>query len=248
MLRREELPIAGIVAESEDTKTFRLKAPESGLPPFQPGQFYALEVPGADGTWIRRSYSVASSPLERRWLDFTIKRVEGGVATTALFERLRPGDRLRATGPFGEFVLDPARPAIFVTGGVGVTPILSMLRYLDATSSPIPVCLLYANRTGADVLFEEELRAMAARRANFEFHFSLTRATDADRTRWRGRTGRFDAATIQQICQGMSDRVAYLCGPISMMEESGKALLSLGVAAKDIRTEAFVGVSPRFGG
>jgi len=89
---------------------------------------------------------------------------------------------------------------------------------------------------------------MAARRANFEFHFSVTRLTDADRTRWRGRTGRFDAATIQQICQGMSDRVAYLCGPISMMKESGKALLSLGVAAKDIRTEAFVGVRPTFGG
>ncbi len=246
MLRRAPLALSEVLDESHDTRTFRFSAPVSGLPRFQPGQFFALEVPGVEG-WIRRSYSVSSSPNERRHLDFTIKFLDGGAATSVLFRSMTVGNQARATGPFGEFVLDPSRPALFIAGGVGITPILSMLRFLDEQGSTLPIDLLFANRARRDLLFEPELRAMAARRPSLKLHFALSRPDSADRVGgWKEHIGRFDGAAIRRLCAGMSDRTAYLCGPIAMMEETGRALLELGIPPAQIRTEAFVGVSPTF--
>jgi ferredoxin-NADP reductase len=245
-LRRAELVVAEVLDESWDTKTFRLAAPPGGLPSFRAGQFFAIEVPGEDG-WVRRSYSISSSPRRRDSIDFTVKMLPGGSASRLLFQRLAAGDLVRASGPFGEFLLDETRPALFVAGGVGITPILSMLRYLVEGPSGPPACLLYSNRAGRDVLFEKELRALASARPGFCFHFTLTRPEPEDLAgRWSGRSGRFDAAAVRELCAGMSDRVAYLCGPLPMMEEIGRALLELGIAPERVRTEAFVGTSPTF--
>lgn len=242
-LRRAEVVLAECWEETHDTRTFRFRAPASGLPPFRAGQFFALEVPNGAG-WIRRSYSVASSPLERGHFDLTIKRVEGGAATTALFDAMAVGMTARATGPFGEFTLDESRGALFVAGGVGVTPIMSMLRTLDATASRLPATLLYSNRTRDDVIFERELRAIALRRPNVRLHFALTRAGRAGA--FDGRIGRLDETAVRDLCAGAAGRTAYLCGPVPMMEEIGRTLLDLGFPPERIRTEAFVGVAPTF--
>lgn len=245
MLRRAELQIAEIIQETHDTKTFRVGAPPGGLPEFKPGQFYAFEVKNADGAWIRRSYSIASSPRETRFFDLTIKFLEGGAATGVLFKNARTGDTVRATGPFGEFILDESRPAIFVAGGVGITPIMSMLRYWSESVNPPNACLLYSNRERRDIIYEAELRDMAAKCRNFEFHYSLTRVKDGDR--WGGRVGRFDASVVNEICQNMTDRIIYLCGPVAMMEEMGRSFIDMGVKSTDIRVEAFLGTNPTFG-
>ncbi|MFN0204930.1 MAG: ferredoxin reductase [Planctomycetota bacterium] len=246
MLRRAELKVIDIWNETFDTKTFRFAAPAQGLPAFLPGQFYALEVKSPDGTWIRRSYSIASSPRERAHFDLTIKFLEGGAATGVLFKHLNIGDVVRASGPFGEFVLDDTKPAIFIAGGVGVTPMMSMLRYLSEAADPVPVCLIYSNRAQNDIIYEKELREMERKHSNFEFHYSITRP-NPELTAWTGRVGRFDAAAIREICKNMTDRIVYLCGPVPMMEEIGRLFITMGVPPEHIKTEAFVGVSPTWG-
>lgn len=246
MLRRAELRVAKIWNETHDTKTFRIAAPAGGLPSFRPGQFYALEVMGPDGAWIRRSYSIASSPLETAHFDLTIKFLEGGAATGVLFQQIQEGGIVRATGPFGEFVLEEEKPAIFVAGGVGVTPMMSMLRFLAASPAPPPVCMLYSNRARRDIIYDRELAEIQQKHPVIQIYHSLTRPDAGDG--WTGRRGRFDAAAIRELCGNMTDRIAYLCGPVSMMEECGRELLNSGVPAANIRTEAFLGTSPTFGG
>jgi propane monooxygenase reductase subunit len=242
LLRRAVLRLSEMWDETHDTRTFRFEAPPGGLPNFRPGQFYAIEIPTKDGAWIRRSYSVASSPLETGGLDFTVKILEGGAGTTALFHHMKVGDSVRASGPFGEFTLEVGRPSIFVAGGVGVTPIMSMLRTLDATRSQLSACLLYSNRARRDVIFEKELRAIERRNPNFHFHYALTREA-GEAEAWFSRA-RFGAAEVARICEGMEGRVGYLCGPDAMMEEAGRALLALGIPRADIRMEAFLGTGP----
>lgn len=247
LLRRAEVRVLEIREETHDTRTFRFGAPPAGLPDFAAGQFVALEIPGRDGNWIRRSYSIASSPLERCHFDLTVKRVEGGAGTGALFDGVKVGDVLRASGPFGEFTLEPSKPAIFAAGGVGVTPIMSMLRALDAQGDPPRVLLLYSNRERRDVAFEAELRAMEARRPNFEFHFALTRDPGGFPGP-RGHRGRFAPEFLLRAFETRRDHVAYLCGPMPFMETIGKLLLAAGFPPTSIRTEAFIGTSPDFGG
>jgi ferredoxin-NADP reductase len=246
VLRRAELEIAEIVQETADVRTFRLAAPPGGFPDFSPGQFLAVEVPTEAGA-VRRSYSIATSPRERRHVDLTVREVPGGAASAALFRAVRAGDRVRASGPFGEFTLVPGRPALFVAGGVGITPIQSMLRTLDAEGADLPVALLYSCRTSRDVIFEREIREMARRRPAWSVHLAITRpSTEDGGGGWPGAIGRFDAGRLQTLCAGWTDRVAYLCGPLPMMEETGRALLALGFPAASIRTEAFLGTSPEF--
>jgi ferredoxin-NADP reductase len=244
MLRRAELQVVDLWNETHDTRTFRLGAPPGGLPDFRPGQFYAVEVQAPDGSWVRRSYSIASAPAQREFFDLTIKFLEGGTATGVWFRDIKKGSRVRATGPFGEFILDESRPAIFVAGGVGVTPLMSMLRHIDAQSLALPVLLLYSNRTSADVIYERELRELRTRRPNISIHFSLTREPAG--TAWTDRRGRFDASALRELCGSMTDRNVYLCGTMEMMESAGRAFVAMGFPGSQLRTEAFLGTSPTF--
>jgi ferredoxin-NADP reductase len=243
-LRRAELRLEAVWDESHDTKSFRFAAPLSGLPRFLAGQFYAVEIPTKDGGSVRRSYSIASSPLERGHFDLAVKYLEGGAGSAALFGHLKVGELVRVSGPFGEFTLEAGRPPLFVAGGVGITPILSMLRQLDAERSPLPVRLLFSNRERRDLIFERELRAMEGRHPNFRFRYALTRERGAVES-WFLR-GRFDGAALALAIAGLDRPVAYLCGPNEMMEAAGKALLALGLPRADIRTEAFMGTGPAF--
>jgi ferredoxin-NADP reductase len=231
--------------ETHDTKTFRFGAPPQGLPDFAPGQFYAVEIPTKEGGSVRRSYSVASSPLEREHFDLTVKFLEGGAGTSALFHHLAVGDAVRASGPFGEFTLDESAPAIFIAGGVGVTPIMSMLRTLDARRPGHRALLLYSNRERRDVVYEKELREIEARNPAFEFHYLLTREAGDVAEPWI-RKGRLDSAFVGRVCAARLDHVAYLCGAVPMMEELGRALIAAGLTPSRIRTEAFLGTSPTF--
>lgn len=251
MLRRAGLTVAEILDETHDTKTFRIAAPSGGLPAFLPGQFYALEVCAADGTWIRRSYSISSAPGETQYFDLTIKFLEGGAATAVLFQQIKPGSEVRATGPFGEFTLDTTKPAILVGGGVGVTPLMGMLRHIVRERLFTPVVLLYSNRERRDVIFETELEGMGRNHPHLKISQTLTRGDGTDPSRphaepWRGSLGRFRAEDVRRACAALRDPIVYLCGPVPFMEELGREFIQSGIPPANVRTEAFLGTSPKF--
>jgi ferredoxin-NADP reductase len=163
---------------------------------FEAGQWVSLVLPkpgapietGADiAGELRRSYSIASEPNGTPRFEIAVTHVVDGPGSTFL-HALEPGATLTAIGPQGFFTRPletAAPPALFVATGTGVTPFRSMLRAAAAAKSPAPAWLLFGVRTEADVLYEEELRALAAVQPNLRIEITLSRPADA----WTGRRG-----------------------------------------------------------
>jgi phthalate 4,5-dioxygenase reductase subunit len=149
------LRVARAQPAADGIQLFELRHPDGAeLPPFTPGSHVAIEVPGG----AMRNYSLCSDPCERNRYVIAVKREEQGRGgSVALIDRVRPGDMIRATPPRNLFELVPNVPAcIFVAGGIGITPILSMIRHLR-TAGDTPFHLYYLTRAPQSTAFLEDL-------------------------------------------------------------------------------------------
>jgi ferredoxin-NADP reductase len=232
-LWRWERPLVRVLekrVESADAVTLVLRA-NRHWQGFQPGQHVNIGVE-IDGALVWRSYSLTNAAGGDR-LSITVKRISGGKVSQHLAERVRVGDLLDIGPAFGEMVLPSvAMPSLFLAAGSGITPLMSLVRALDAQGMPAPVTLMYWARRREELCFVDELRALAARHANFNVRFMLTRqaAEAADET-----TGRIEAAHLA----GMGDLAAqcvYACGPSGFT--NAVADLAQGRAAR-LLCEAF---------
>jgi len=156
-----QLKVVQIVRETPTVKTFRLADPGTDRMPFDflPGQFLQVEVaPEAEKT-ARRSYTIASSPTQRAYVELTVKREEQGAVSKYLHDKLAVGDLLKVTGPFGEFTFTgtDAESIVLIAGGVGITPMMSVLRYLTDIAWPGQIFFLYGARSTEEFVFRDEL-------------------------------------------------------------------------------------------
>jgi ferredoxin-NADP reductase len=228
--------------ETPDVKTFRFTPPEGGPLPFTylPGQFLSLTVrpEGKAGKPVRRSYTIASSPTQRDYVEITVKRVEQGVVSGYLHDKVKEGDRLEVSAPFGSFTFAgrEADSIVLMGGGVGITPLMTVVRYLTDHGWPGDVFLLYACRTTRDFIFREELEYLQRRHANLHVVASMTRAAG---TEWMGPTGRLTKELIAQSVPNIASRRVHLCGPPPMMEAAQGILAELGVPKEQVKTESF---------
>lgn len=225
------LRVSRVVEETPDAKSFVFEVPEplAALFKFRAGQFLTLEVPHDAGA-LRRCYSLASSPQVDKEHKVTVKRVEGGRASTWLVERVREGDVLRVQPPDGRFVLTGTeRPLLLFAGGSGITPIISLLKTALATTKRV-ARLVYANRDAASVIFRAELDLIAARS---EGRAAITHRLD-------DRDGFVREADVASMFRGVEDAEAYLCGPAAFMDTVERGLLSAGVVAERIHVERFL--------
>src|SRR5262249_17732772 len=122
-----QLSCVQIINETHDVRTFRFVAHPPKIFTYRPGQFVTLEIPG-DGKVVRRSYTISSSPSRPHTVSVTVKRVKDGLISNWLHDNLRVGDTLFADGPHGKFSCldDGGGPYLFLSGGSGVTPVMSM--------------------------------------------------------------------------------------------------------------------------
>jgi ferredoxin-NADP reductase len=236
------LRVARIFEEATDVKTLRFTPPDGRPLPFGylPGQFLSLTVrpEGKDGKPVRRSYTIASSPTQRDYAEITVKRVEQGVASGYLHDRVKEGDRLEVSAPFGSFTFTgrEADSIVLLGGGVGITPLMTVIRYLTDHGWPNDIYLLYSCRTSRDFIFREELEYLQRRYANLHVVASMTRAAG---TEWMGPTGRLTKELIAQNVPNIAARRVHLCGPPPMMEAMQGILAELGVPKESVRTESF---------
>jgi ferredoxin-NADP reductase len=236
------LRVARIFEEAPEVKTFRLTLPGGGPLPFNylPGQFLSLTVRpnGKDGQPVRRSYTIASSPTQRDYVEITVKRVEQGVVSGYLHDRVKEGDRLEVSTPFGSFTFTgrEADSIVLIGGGVGITPLMTVIRYLTDHGWPGDVFLLYVCRTTRDFIFREELEYLQRRYANLHVVATMTRAAG---TEWKGPTGRLTKELIAQSVPNLAARRVHLCGPPPMIEATQGILAELGVPKEQIKTESF---------
>jgi ferredoxin-NADP reductase/phytoene dehydrogenase-like protein len=242
---RGYMRVSRIETLTPSVKRIRFEPLRGGDLPFRfsAGQYVKLDLPIAGDT-IERAYSIASAPGERRFFEIAVKREANGLGSTFLHEELAAGDALRLSAPFGEFTVDAAHDIgagrlLLIAGGVGMTPIVSVLAAAADARHPGPITLLASFRSEAEVLFRAELEAFKRRLPALGVSIFVT-AADATSQRLRSR---IDLETLRPHVEGIA-RV-HLCGPASMMQATIATLTELGVPRDAIHTEAFVSSQSR---
>lgn len=234
-----KLRVGRIFQETPDVKTFRLMNPLGGVLPlnFLPGQFLTVTVP-IDTKPVKRSYTIASSPTQHDYAEITVKHEEGGVVSGYLHANVHEGDLLECSGPSGSFIFTgrECRCILLIGGGVGITPLMSVLRYLTDRAWDGDIFLLYVCKTPADIIFREELDYLQHRHKNFRATVTISRPEGTD---WQGATGRITKELITQTVPDLPTRYVHICGPVPMMESTRQLLVELGVPRERIKTEAF---------
>lgn len=202
---------------------------------FEPVQFCGVELETENGP-EEYSMSLACSPT-KPYLEFGA-RISKSPWKRA-FSALKPGDTVEIDGPYGHFVLDESRDAVFVAGGIGVTPLKGMMEYATDRSLPIGCVMLYSNRSEDEIAYRKELDAIVATNPNARVFHTLTRDAPAG---WTGLRGRIDVGMLRTATQGLRDPNYYLCGLPDMVRGTGRMLLQeLGVPRERIIVEQFWG-------
>lgn len=239
--RLSRLPYKVIDVQQETRGVWTIKlAPPVGQKrlDFLPGQFHFLTFRrGRDLPVEEHHWTISSSPMEKDFLSSTIKELGDFTSTIG---QTRPGDRAVVHGPFGRFsyVLHPEEnDLVFIAGGIGITPLMSMLRHMRDIHSTIPVTLIYANRSEGEIAFHQELMEMEeAGNPPLSVSHVLSKPGDD----WSGEKGRIDREKIQRYCgQDLQDKAFYLCGPPGLVEASIENLRDLGVSDGRIHVEIF---------
>jgi ferredoxin-NADP reductase len=179
--------------------------------------------------------SLASSPT-RPHLEYAVRLSDSPYKRT--FAALRPGDGVALFGPIGDFVLRETRPAVFLAGGIGITPLKGMAEYAADKALSIPVRLVYSSRTEEEIAYRAEIEALQNQNPQFRVLHTLTRSTGDG---WQGLTGRIDRKLVEAASNGLVDPVYYICGAPGMVEGTWQLLRDLGVPEDDIEYEAFHG-------
>jgi ferredoxin-NADP reductase/DMSO/TMAO reductase YedYZ heme-binding membrane subunit len=237
-----KLRILDIKQETPDVKTLRLGALSGGALPFSflPGQYMNVSFALAERP-VRRSYTIASSAVESRYCEITVKRTGDGWVSRHIHEALTEGDLITVTAPAGSFVFDSStsgEPRItLIGGGVGITPLMSILRSSMDRAFKGRIDMILAMRTEADVVFAAELADLSRRCPDLRVTVLLTRETSAQAPY---RAGRLDEKALREILGAGPPGPVYLCGPDAMMRDVRAALLSLGLEDAAIHTERFV--------
>jgi benzoate/toluate 1,2-dioxygenase reductase subunit len=195
---------------------------------FQSGQYIRLAAPGVGEA---RAYSIASTTRELPLIELMIRLVPDGKMSRWLQEVAKVGDRVKLQAPLGAFGLDDrARRHVFVAGGTGLAPVLSMIRSLRGRGQPALLCFGCTRRQ--ELFYELELAALVAEMPELEVRIAVMEGADGDL-----RTG--TAVSLLQKEDFDAETVCYLCGPPPMVDAARKALTSHGVASQAIRAERF---------
>ncbi|WP_244630875.1 hybrid-cluster NAD(P)-dependent oxidoreductase [Aureimonas sp. ME7] len=224
--------------ETHDVKTFVLAPSTPGRFRFQPGQFmtYAFEI---GGETLYRCYTISSPPTRPDRLSFTVKRVPGGPVSNWLHDNLRPGMRIRAVGPMGEFTstAHPAPKYLFLSGGSGITPLMSMARTFGDLGGGEDVVFVHSARTPADIIFREELEAMARVDEAFRFVPIVERVGPLAPS--SGLRGYLTRAILDLVAPDFREREVFVCGPAPYMAAVRALLAEAGFDMRRHHDESF---------
>lgn len=239
------LKVARVFPETPDVRTFRLVPTEGTELPFEylPGQYLNLSLQ-IDGRKVNRSYTIASSPARKGFCEISVKREAAGTASKFLHDRIREGDVLDVSAPAGRFTFTGAErdSVVLIAGGVGITPLMSQIRYLTDNSWPGGIHLVYCVRTEADIVFREELDALQKRYPNLRATVTLSRA---ENPAWPGERGRITPELLTRAVPDLAARLIHFCGPTEMDQSLRAMLAQLGVPESQIKSESFSPASQR---
>ena len=228
-IQEYKLKIIRIIDETPDIKIFRV---ENKSIQFYPGQFFMVRF--EDSATFHRAYSIASSPTQKKYIDIAMNLV--GEFTKKLWQT-KAGNYLLFKGPYGKFYFDEAKKndLILIGGGLGITPLMSIIRYCNDKSLKNKIKLIYSVRTPRDIIYTEEIKKIKGQNNNFNYTVTITRPND--KTLWTGKTGRIDIDLLKSNISNVGNSLYFLCGPISFVKSAISMLESLGVKKEQIKTD-----------
>jgi ferredoxin-NADP reductase len=217
--------VKSIKPETPHVKSFRIEVPM--WMPHLPGQHYDVRLTAPDDYHAERSYSIASSPLDKGEVELTIDRLADGEVSPYFHDVVVEGDQVEVRGPFTSyFVWRGEKPVLLVGGGSGVVPLMAMLRHRRRTMPDLPMRLVYSVRTAEDVIYADELGDDAL--------LTFTREPPEG---WSGHRGHIDSELIAEA--GIESGVGFVCGSNGFVETGSQLLLAAGFEPHEVRTERF---------
>jgi len=225
---------------AERTMAFHFEEPSGFV--FKAGQtldYTLVNPPETDAEGNTRTFSIASAPqdddivMATRLRDTAFKRVLASMPI---------GTAVQAEGPMGSFTLhnNAAKPAVFLTGGIGITPFRSIIRDARARKLPHQLWLFYSNNRPEDAAFLDELRQLATAMPTLRFVPTMTDMAKSRRG-WNGETGVIDQKMLGKRLSDLHGPIYYSAGPPAMVAAMREMLLKAGVDEDDVRAEDFAG-------
>jgi ferredoxin-NADP reductase len=236
--RLQVLECIGVIDEASEVKTFIFRSDNQTWFRYQPGQFVTLELPLEDGP-LMRTYTLSSSPSRPFSIAVTVKAQAGSVGTRWMFDNLVPGVHIKAYGPAGDFSHHnhPSAKYLFVSAGSGVTPMMSMLRWLNDCAPWTDVAFVNCARRPEEIIFRKELELLGSRMPGLSLGFLIEERSN--REVWSGHMGRIDAVRLPLLAPDFRDREVFCCGPDPFMRAVRQMLEAAGFDMAHYHQESF---------
>ncbi|MEK3989718.1 NO-inducible flavohemoprotein [Robertmurraya sp. FSL R5-0851] len=244
-----DFTVAKKVKESEVITSFYLQPKDGkGIPTFTPGQYISIRVKiaGEEYTHIRQ-YSLSDSP-EKEYYRISVKKetsssehIPNGKVSTYLHDTIQEGDTLEVTAPAGDFVLDveSTEPVVFLSGGVGITPMISMLNTIATQQPNRKVTFIHAAINGTTHAMHEHVKELSNQSENIEYYLCYEKPTEKDLlNKEYTKEGYMDLPWIDSIVKDKNASF-YFCGPIPFMKTVNNTLKELGISSDKIHFEFF---------
>jgi ferredoxin-NADP reductase len=232
-----------VIQETWDVRTFCFMADQPILFFFKPGQFVTLELE-IEGQPIMRSYTISSSPSVPYSFSVTIKRVPGGKVSNWLHDTLHEGQELAVHGPVGLFnAIDFSNPKVlYLSGGVGITPVMSMARWYYDTNANVDMVFIHSARSPKDIIYHRELEHMASRIDNFNLHLICEKHGLGEP--WAGYRGYLNHKMLELMAPDFLEREVFCCGPTPYMNAVKRLLEAAGFDMTRYHEESFGATPP----
>lgn len=235
-VREKPYKIIDDIKETPDVNVFRLKTDDDTRIKFDPGMFVMLTyVDPITKAKVARAFSIASAP-STDYLEFFISMIHGRF--TSHLDTAHTGDVYYVTGPYGQFRFIPGmdKKVLFIAGGTGLAPFMSMLREIRELKSGNDVALIYSVRYPNEIIRREELSQLS-NEITLKSFVTVTRPQVGDG--WAGQTGHIDANMIKSFSSDYMERTPYICGPLPFVKAVKDALVDLGMPAGKIKADVW---------
>ena len=238
------LKLARIFQETPDVKTFRFVAPEGGPLPFEhtAGQYINLKLT-IDGKRVNRSYTIASSPTRSAYCEISVKRAANGYGSKHLHDTWKEGQLVQVSAPAGKFFFagHEADKIVLIAGGIGITPMMSVVRSLTDRGWAGQMYLVFSVRKKEDIVFAHEIMDLQERHENLHVLITLTNETDSA---WTGKRGQITKELLAEFIPDFKHGPVMLCGPDPMMTAMRALVVSMGIPDAEVHQEAFISTPP----
>ena len=242
-----------IINETADVKTFTFVAEPPVKFDYQPGQFLTLNL-DIDGKSVKRSYSISSTPSRPHTIEITVKRVPApsdepnappGLVSNWLHDNMTVGKQIEVNAPVGKFTnfANPSTKLFLISAGSGITPMMSMSRWICDTVSNVDIVFLHSARSPEDIIFRQELEMMTSRYPNFKLAITVTRPVPGQP--WYGYRGRINETILPAIASDYKERTVYVCGSNPFMESTKELLQKISFPMENYYEESFGGTKKK---